>query len=236
MERSAESPTATDAITPVIWPSQRRPKRPVTRNAASGSAGMSQTSEITRSSLHLVDLVHVDHRPIAIRREDDAQADRDFGGGDDEHEDDEDAAALVDRAVLPRERDEGEVRRVQHELHAHEDDHSVAPNENARAPGEKQHGGHRDVGAEWNGHRRRRIAASSGSSRLVSTIAPTIAARRRTDAISNGNAKSVKTLVASAGRSPPPGRGGPPVNETVATMTIGTATAATKTAASGVCL
>src|SRR5207245_6887481 len=156
MERSAESPTATDAMTPVMWPSQRRPKRPLTRKAASGNAGMSQTSEITAcpisrltprrhaqgwmtrsssagagapgrearrsslgstSSLHLVDLVDVDHRPVAICREDDRQADRDLGGRDHEHEDNEDAAALVYRAVLSRERDEREVRRVQHELH-----------------------------------------------------------------------------------------------------------------------
>src|SRR5256885_1667406 len=90
------------------------------------------------------------------------------------------------------------------------------------------------VGAERNGHRRRRIAASSASSRLVRTIAPTIAARRSTEAISNGKAKSVKTLVASAGRSPPPGRGGAPVNENENSAT-GIATAATNTAAIGVC-
>src|SRR5712692_1977624 len=222
-------------MAPVMWPSQRRPKRPLTRNAASGNAGMSQTSEITSSSsLHLMDLVDVDLWPVAIRREDDPEADGDLGRGDDEHEDDEDAAALVDRAGFAGEGDEREVRRVQHELDAHEDDDGIAPDEHARAPDEEEHRGHGDVGPQGDGHRRRRIAASSGSSRLVRTIAPTIAASRSTDAISNGNAKSVKTLVASAVRSPPPGRGGGLVKDRDMIAT-GMATAATNTAASGVC-
>src|SRR2546430_5929152 len=159
----------------------------------------------TRSSLHLVDLVHVHHRPVAICRQDDPKPNGDLGRRDDEDEDDEDAPALVDRAVLPREGDESEVRGVEHELDAHEDHDRVAADQQPRAPDEEERRRHDDVCAERNGHGRRRRAASSGSSRLVSTIAPTIAARRSTDAISNGKAKSVNTLVASAMRSPPPG-------------------------------
>src|SRR5438067_7916780 len=181
-----------------------------------------------------MDLVHVYHRPVAIGREDDSESDGDLGRGDHKHEDYEDAAALVDRPVFAREGHEREVRRVQHELDAHQDDDRIAPDEHAGASGEEQHGRHRDVGAERNRHRRRRMAASSGSSRLVSTIAPTMAARRSTDAISNGNAKSVNTLVASAGRSPPPGRDVALVKESPMIAT-GIATAATNTAASGVC-
>src|SRR2546427_26259 len=126
------------------------------------------------------------------------------------------------------------LRRVEHELDAHEDHDRVAADQHPRAPDEEERRRHDDVRAERNGHGRRRRAASSGSSRLVSTIAPTIAARRSTDAISNGKAKSVNTLVASAMRSPPPGRGGALVKES-AMIATGIATAATKTAASGVC-
>src|SRR5438046_9890832 len=68
IETSAERPTATEALTPVRCPSHRRPKRPFTRKAASGNAGTSQTSEITSSSPHLGDLVHVHPRPVGIGR------------------------------------------------------------------------------------------------------------------------------------------------------------------------
>src|SRR5437773_3153565 len=234
IETSAERPTATEAMTPVRRPSHRRPKRPFTRKAASGNAGMSHTSEITPLSPHLMDLVHVHHRPVAIGRQDDSQPDGDFSRRDHENEDDEDASALVDRAVLAREGDEREVRRVEHELDAHGDHHRVAADAHPCAAEEEEGRRDDDVRAKRDGHRRRRSAASSGSSRLVSTIAPTIAARRSTDAISNGNAKSVNTLVASATRSPPPGRDVALVKESPMIAT-GIATAATNTAASGVC-
>src|SRR6267143_131539 len=55
---------------PVQWPSHRRPKRPAIRNAASGNAGMSQTSAIiATSSLHLMNLVAVDDRSVAVGEE-----------------------------------------------------------------------------------------------------------------------------------------------------------------------
>jgi len=42
----ADAPIAAEPMRPVRCPSQRRPKRPFTRNAASGKAGMSQTCSI----------------------------------------------------------------------------------------------------------------------------------------------------------------------------------------------
>src|SRR5437773_2331409 len=94
---TADAPTAADAIQPVPWRSQRRPKSPQTRKAARGNAGTSQTRAITpRSAAHLVDFVDVDDRPVAVRGEHDREPDGDLGGGDHEDEDDEDAAPLGD--------------------------------------------------------------------------------------------------------------------------------------------
>src|SRR5207247_6353000 len=74
------------AIQPVAPFSHLRPKRPLIRNAASGSAGMSQTFAINDSSLHRVDLVHVHGRAVAVRGEHDREPDGDLGRRDDEDE------------------------------------------------------------------------------------------------------------------------------------------------------
>src|SRR4029077_13034851 len=122
----ADAPIAADASGPVHCFSQRRPNDTLSRNAASGKAGMSQAFWIIWSALHLMELVHVHRRAVAVRGEDDREADRDLRRGDDEDEDDEHAPALVERvagaelARAPGERDEREVARVQHELDAHE--------------------------------------------------------------------------------------------------------------------
>src|SRR5207247_4899724 len=132
-----------------LW-SHRRPKRPSMRNAASGNAGMSQTFWITRSTLELPDLVDVDSGLVPIRREDDGQTDRDLRRGDDEDEDHEHAPALVDRRIAPRERNQREVRRVEHQLAGHENHDTVASNENAGSADEEQHRRDRDERAERN--------------------------------------------------------------------------------------
>src|SRR5207302_11030697 len=100
IETSAERPTATEAMTSVRCPSHRRPKRPFTRKAASGNAGMSQTSEITPLSPHLLDLVHVHHRPVAIGRPDDSHPAGDCTRRDPDNEDDEHPPAPAARALL----------------------------------------------------------------------------------------------------------------------------------------
>src|SRR5687768_6308151 len=160
MDSSADAPIAADAIQPVACPSQRFPKRPFTRNAASGNAGMSQTSgtnvpaaaaasaAVMGSSAHRARFVDVDDRTGAVGREHDREPDGDLGGRDDEDEGHEDAAALVDGPVAAREGDKGEVRGVQHELDAHEDDDGVAPHEHAGAPDEEERRGYRDVRAD----------------------------------------------------------------------------------------
>ena len=58
-------------------------------------------------------------------RDDETEADRDLRGGDRHHREREDLAVEV--ALLPRERDEREVRRVQHDLEREEHDQRAAP-------------------------------------------------------------------------------------------------------------
>src|SRR5437867_2132325 len=124
---TADAPTAADAIQPVAWRSQRRPKSPQTRKAARGNAGTSQTRAIIpRSAAHLMDFVDVDDRPVAVRREHDRAPDGVLAGGDHEDEDDEDAAPLVDGAVPPREGNERAARGLEHELDAEEDGNGSA--------------------------------------------------------------------------------------------------------------
>src|SRR5688572_20523935 len=159
MDSSADAPIAPDAIQPVACPSQRFPKSPLMRNAASGNAGMSQTSgtnvpaaavsaAVMGSPAHRARFVDVDDRTGAVGREHDGEPDGDLGGRHDEDEGHEDAAALIDGAVAAREGDEGEVRGVQHELDAHEDDDGVAPHEHAGAPDEEERRGYTDVRAD----------------------------------------------------------------------------------------
>src|SRR5579859_3405428 len=173
-----------------------------------------------------MDLVDVDGRPVPVRGEDDRKADGDLGGRDDEDEDDEHAPALVDDPEPPRERDERQVRRVQHELDGHEDDDGVPPYEDSREPDEEEGRRHGDERAERHECRH---------SRRTSTIAPIIAARSRTDATSKGNAKSWNTLEARIVRSPPRGRrSAASRNENAMAMT-GSAASAAITAPHGVC-
>src|SRR3979490_2994451 len=121
---SADAAMAPAAPGPGQRPRPRRPKRTLTRNAASGNAGMSHTFWITGSTLHVVELVHVDRRAVAVRGQDDRQAARDLGSGDDEHEHDEHAPALIQRvtrgelAGTAGEGDQREIARVEHELDA----------------------------------------------------------------------------------------------------------------------
>src|SRR5262245_17013796 len=108
----------------------RLPRRsPINRfsaTAASGSAGMIQ-SIVLGLALEEVDLVHV-HRLLETEHvDDDGETDRDLGSRDSHDEEHEDLA--VERVHRARERDEREIRGVQHELDRHEDDERVAAHE-----------------------------------------------------------------------------------------------------------
>src|SRR3954470_17568406 len=71
-------------------------------------------------------------------RHDDRQTDHDLGRGDDHHEERNDLA--VEGAVDPRERDQREIDRVEHQLDAHEDHDGVAADEHTRRADREQEG------------------------------------------------------------------------------------------------
>src|SRR5215469_5849908 len=69
-------------------------------------------------------------------RHQDREADDDLRGGHHHHEERDDLPVQV--PVHPRERDEGQVARVQHQLDAHEHDDGVAPHEHAGSADHEQ--------------------------------------------------------------------------------------------------
>src|SRR3990170_2725994 len=252
--RKAARGSAGISQTPAIQPSSTLLALPAQRAWAFGPARapllvdslLTAKPLVAHLALHPLDLVHIDRRAVAVGREDDREAHGDLGRGDDEDEDDEDAAALVHEAEAPGERDEREIRRVQHQLDAHEDHDRVPAHEDATQADEEQERGDRDEGAERDGRRHRRGPRRCGScgapggssisrSRRASAIAAIMAARSRSDATSNGKAKSRNTLVPSGRRSLPGSRATPASTKVNATITTGSATRAASSAPQGVC-
>src|SRR5690606_13321593 len=96
------------------------------------------------SSLQRVDLGDVDRAAVAEQRHQDGQADRGLGRGHREDEEHEDLPRLV--AEVPRERDEVDVHRQQHQLDRHQqDDDVLAVEENAGHADAEQHRAQRQV-------------------------------------------------------------------------------------------
>src|ERR1700730_753085 len=83
------------------------------------------------SVLQQVRIVHRGGPAGPEDRGQDGQADDDLRGGHHHHEERDDLPVEV--AVHPRERDEGQVDRVQHQLHGHEDDDRVPAGQHAHA-------------------------------------------------------------------------------------------------------
>src|SRR5690606_16526399 len=96
---------------------------------------------------------------------------------------------------VPAEREEGEVARVQHQLHAHEEDERVAPDEDRGEADGEERGGERQVVCE-------RYAAHPQILALATTTAPTIATRRRMEVASKGRTNSVKISLPTAATPP----------------------------------
>ena len=75
----------------------------------------------------------------ARHRDDQAQADDDLGGGDRHHRQREDLAVAL--RVVARERDQGEVRPVEHDLEREQDDQRAAPDQDAERAGAEEEAG-----------------------------------------------------------------------------------------------
>src|SRR5690606_20853689 len=136
---------ATDVATPSRCPHRSVRLPPIRRIAApaSGSAMRSQDAAWMPSAfipvLSVLQQVHVVHRRRPAGPEDghdDRQADHDLRGGHHHHEEGDDLTVQV--AVHAGERDERQVRRVQHQLDAHEHHERVAAHEHAERPDGEQ--------------------------------------------------------------------------------------------------
>src|SRR5262249_22279311 len=146
----------------------------------SGIAGISQSGGVvmlgSRSPLQEVDLVDVDGLRVAEERDENREANRGLGrrDGDDEEDDDLPLVGPERGAVA----EEGEVRRVHHELDRQEDLNRVAAEQRPRDADRKQRArGEQDV--------RQRDRSDHGAfSRRASTKAPTSAASRSTETAS----------------------------------------------------
>ena len=107
----------------------QRDQRRGLRNQPAASTVCSDVSCASSiSALHLRQLVERDRAPVAVHHQHDRQADADLGGGDGDHEQGEDVPVDV---LSPRERDEVEVDRVEHELDGHQHDHRVVRSDRA---------------------------------------------------------------------------------------------------------
>src|SRR5690349_5975181 len=152
---------ATGIATPSRWP-QRSVRRPPVSSTAAPNSGKTSSSHdsfsapvaatvcnvVIPSVLQQVGVVHRRGPAGPEDRHQDREADDDLRGG--HHHDEEGDNLAVQVAVHPRERDEGQVARVQHQLDAHEYDDGVAPHEHADAADHEQdHGqGHVVNGAD----------------------------------------------------------------------------------------
>src|SRR5277367_1551254 len=111
--------------------------------ANSGKNKIHQTSDMYSSfisanslQLHARQIFHVRGLAAAIERDDEREADRDFrrrDGDDEKHQ-----HLSIELVVESRERDEREVRGVQHQLQRHINHNQIAPHDDAEQSQRKQ--------------------------------------------------------------------------------------------------
>src|SRR5918992_733407 len=113
------------------------------KNPVAGTGATTSSSDISVLELQQVGVVDRGRASGSEDGHDDGQADDDLGR---RHDHDEEGSDLtVELAVHPGERDQGQVGRVEHQLHAHERDDRVAPDHEADGPDGEQDGGQDDV-------------------------------------------------------------------------------------------
>src|SRR5512142_1657926 len=154
---------STNEIPTLATPSQcphRSARRPASSRIAALASGMATSSQrlpshppaaakctlcstAALSVLQQVRVVDTGRPPGTEDGHDDGQAHHDLGGRHHHHEERHDLA--VQRAVDPGERHERQVRGVEHELDAHEQDDGVAADEHAHGTDREQHRGQHDV-------------------------------------------------------------------------------------------
>src|SRR5919107_2070585 len=193
---AATTKAAHDVTVPTRWPTRsvRRPPSSSTAAPSSGRPTSSQVRENTpeaaaassapwapttdgvvicvsipfASELEQVGVVDRGGAAGAEDAEDDRQADDDLGRGDEHHEQRDDLA--VERPVHAGERDEREVRRVEHQLDAHEHDDRVAAQQEGRGADREQDRRQVQVGVQ--AHRRPPCSTSSSIRATAASYSP----------------------------------------------------------------
>jgi hypothetical protein len=170
---------------------RRRDEQRKKKDGPGQSVGIHWKKTFAVSVFHRVDLRHIGRLLRAEEGDDDGETDGDLGrrhGDDEEKEDVGVVGGLALDEIEARKGDEGEVRRREHELEAHEDDEEIAPHEHAGQPDRKERAAHEEEMIEGEFHVAFLVLRSPYlSSFLLSTTTPTVAARRRTPTIWTGN-------------------------------------------------
>src|SRR5688572_5046832 len=143
--------------------------------------------------MHQIGFVHVDRVSVVEQRNENRQTDRGFRGGDGHDEKDEDESVSLPELFGVGE--EREVHRVHHQLDGHEDGDAVPAREHAHDVDREQ-----DRAEDQKPLRRDHFVTSEGRVRPLSSRAPTIAASRRMETISNGKiyASNIRTPMSYA--------------------------------------
>src|SRR5439155_3554261 len=160
---------------------QRRGRAPPRRRAAgAGSARRSPRGSLPQPVRRL----DVDRLEALVDAEHDGEADRGLGGGEHDDEDGE-HLPVVARVRVAGEGDVVDVGRVEHQLDAHQDADRVTPRDDGEEPeGEEDAPEHDEVAERERAHG----GPYAFTSLRETTMAPTRAASRTSEAISNGSA------------------------------------------------
>src|SRR5437763_4090507 len=165
----------------------------MSRAAASGEARQIQAARITRSSAERAELVDVEVEVAARDRDDEPEPDDDLRRGHGHDGQGEDLAGAA--PVVARERDQREVRAVQHDLEREEHDQRAAAQEDAERAGGEEEGRDREVPRDLGPEDPERHCAFSPASfrEWEPRMTPPIAATSNTiEVISNASRWSVR--------------------------------------------
>src|SRR5215211_1689135 len=164
-----------------------------TNETATESVEMKQTQAAASTSApEGREPVDVELEVPAVEGDDETEPDDDLRGRDRHHRDGEDLSVAV--AEPSGERDEGEVRAVEHDLEREQDDQRIAPQEHAERTRGEEKARHGQVQRDLGTHHRPSDASSSGARRLwpPSTTPPTAATSSTIDVTSNASRWSVR--------------------------------------------
>src|SRR5688500_4946072 len=183
-------PNATKTESVEIQPAVRRPiVSPSTVIANAPASGANRqihapwVIRAPRSTPECPEAVDVEDELAPRHGDDDPEADDDLRGRDCHHGEREDLAVVV--AVLARERDQREVRGVEHDLEREQHDQRAAPQQHAERPDREEDRRDDEVPGRVGTHQAASSSASSSRVRVPRMTPPTAATSSTIDVISN---------------------------------------------------